>query len=145
MTRGSKRKICFGFENEAPVPISLAVRAGDFVFVSGISDHYFVPEQVVFDDDGNVLDDGSDAGDTDIATQTRGTFTKLRAILEQAGCTLEDVIDLVVWLREPRDFVGFNNVYKEFFTSEPPARAVLRNAFMFTTRIEVKAIAYKPL
>jgi enamine deaminase RidA (YjgF/YER057c/UK114 family) len=145
MTRGSKRKICFGFESEAPVPISLAVRAGDFVFVSGISDHYFVPEQVVFDDDGNVLDDGSDAGDTDIATQTRDTFTKLRAILEQAGCKLEDVIDLVVWLRDPRDFVGFNNVYKEFFATEPPARAVLRNAFMFTTRIEVKAIAYKPL
>lgn len=145
MSDGAKQKICFGFEGEAPVPISLAVRAGDFVFVSGISDHYFVPEQVVFDDDGNVLDDGSHAGDTDIATQTRGTLTKLQTILEQTGCTLEDVVDLVVWLREPRDFVGFNSVYKEFFTTEPPARAVLRNAFMFITRIEVKAIAYKPL
>ena len=145
MTGDTGRKTCFGFEGEVPVPISLAVRAGDFVFVSGISDHYFVPEQVVFDDDGNVLDDGSGAGDTDIGTQTRRTLTKLRTILEQAGCTLEDVVDLVVWLRDPRDFVGFNSVYKEFFTNEPPARAVLRNEFMFITRIEVKAVAYKPL
>ena len=58
---------------------------------------------------------------------------------------MDDIVDMIVWLREPKDFVGFNETYKEFFTSGKPARAVLRNAMMFTTRIEIKVIAYKPL
>jgi enamine deaminase RidA (YjgF/YER057c/UK114 family) len=141
----SHRRQEFGFDNERPVPISLSVRAGDFVFVSGISDHYFKPDEVVFDGAGEPIDDGSGAEHRNIEEQTRGTLTELQRILAKAGCTLDDVVDVLVWLKEPRDFRGFNEVYKEFFRNSRPTRAVLRNQFMFVTRIEVKAVAYKPL
>lgn len=137
--------IHYGFPGAAPVPISLAVRAGDLVFVSGLSDHYFVPEKVAFDARGEVLDDGGGGGDDGIEAQTRGTLRNVRAVLKRAGCSLDDVVQMIVWLREPRDFVGFNNAYKEFFRKGRPARAVLRNAFMFRTRIEIMVTAYKPL
>jgi enamine deaminase RidA (YjgF/YER057c/UK114 family) len=135
----------FGFDTDAPVPISLAVRAGDFVFVSGISDHYFKPDEMVFDASGEPVDDGGGAQHRGIEEQTRGTLAELERILAKAGCTLDDVVDVIVWLKEPKDFVGFNKVYREFFRDTRPTRAVLRNDFMFVTRIEVKATAYKPL
>ncbi len=138
-----KRRV--GFQGEAPVPISLAVRAGDFVLVSGLGDHFFRPEDVVFDAEGNVLDDGSGMGDAPIADQTRTTITRIESILREAGCSLDDVVDVIVWLKDPRDFVGFNEVYRSFFTRSQPARAVLRNEFMFKTKIEIKVTAYKPL
>ena len=135
----------FGFGGNAPVPISLAVRAGDYVFVSGLADHFFRPEEVTFDASGEIISDGSGGGLGPIGEQTRGTLTKIQEVLAQAGCTLDDVVDMIVWLREPRDFVGFNETYKQFFKTAQPARAVLRNEMMFTTRIEIKVIAYKPL
>lgn len=135
----------FGFPGNAPVPISLAVRAGDFVIVSGISDHYFGRDNVIYDEQGEMIDDGSGAQHRSIEEQTRGTLEELGRILACAGCNLEDVIDMIVWLKEPQDFWGFNDVYKQFFTTTQPTRAVLRNDFMFVTRIEIKATAYKPL
>ena len=134
-----------GFEGDAPVPISLAVRAGDFVFVSGISDHYFRKEDVVYGPDGEMIDDGGGAQHRTIEQQTRGTLLELRRILARAGCTLDDVVDMIVWLKAPRDFWGFNEVYMEFFPGKKPTRAILRNDFMFVTRLEIKATAYKPL
>jgi len=50
-----------------------------------------------------------------------------------------------VWLLDPRDFLLFNRFYAEFFTETNPTRTVLRTDFMFDCRIEMKAIAYRPL
>ena len=135
----------FGFGGNAPVPISLAVRAGDYVFVAGLADHFFRPEECTFDERGELISDGSGGGLGTIEEQTRGTLDRIKEVLARAGCTMDDIVDMIVWLREPKDFVGFNETYKEFFTRGKPARAVLRNAMMFTTRIEIKVIAYKPL
>lgn len=143
--RRTRKPEYFGFGGNAPVPISLAVRAGDYVFVSGLADHFFRPEECTFDASGELISDGSGGGLGTIEEQTRGTLTKIQEVLARAGCSLEDVVDMIVWLREPKDFVGFNEVYKEFFKTAKPARAVLRNAMMFTTRIEIKVIAYKPV
>lgn len=135
----------FGFDGPAPVPISLAVRAGDFIFISGLSDHFFKPEEVTFDPAGEVIDDGSGFGDDPIEDQTRRTLQQIETVLGLAGCTLDDVVDVLVWLKRPRDFVGFNQVYTQFFSRSRPARAVLRNEFMFRTKIEIKVVAYKPV
>ena len=143
MTEGNAE--FFGFETDAPVPISLAVRAGDFVLVSGISDHYFGRDSAVYDELGEMIEDGGGAQHRSIGEQTRGTLEELRRILSRAGCTLDDVVDMIVWLKEPLDFWGFNEVYEEFFVNTRPTRAVLRNDFMFVTRIEIKATAYRPL
>ncbi len=128
---------------DLPVPISLTRRAGDFVFVSGLGDHFFTPGEVSFDAEGRVIDDGAGLGPRSIEEQTRGVLSRLQAALRAEDCTLADVVELMVWLNDPRDFVGFNETYKEFFDEPHPTRAVVRADFMFDAKIEVKAVAYK--
>jgi 2-iminobutanoate/2-iminopropanoate deaminase len=112
----------------APVPLSPAVRAGDFVFISG---------QVPFDAKGGLVSG-------DIETQTRQVFENLQAALALAGATLADVVKTTVWLADRADFVAFNHVYGEYFPQKPPARSTLEARFMIDIRVEIEAIAYAP-
>ena len=125
-------------------PISLAVRAGDYAYTATLGAHTFEAEKVTYDSDGLVLSDGSGRGDARIEEQTRATIRNVEAALRGVGCALADVIDMTVWLRDPRDFIAFNRTYAQFFVSNRPTRTVLRADFMFDCRIEMKAIAYKP-
>ncbi|HEY5739630.1 MAG TPA: RidA family protein, partial [Gammaproteobacteria bacterium] len=75
--------------------LSKAVRAGDFVFVTGQ-----VPMR-----DGKPITDGS------IEDQTRACLDGLSEILAEAGCELGDVVKSMVWLKKREDFPGFNSVY----------------------------------
>jgi 2-iminobutanoate/2-iminopropanoate deaminase len=127
------------------MPISHAVRAGDLVMTATLGPHFFRAEDVTYDADGHVIDDGSGKGHLGIAEQTRATLDNVRTALEAAGCTLADVVDMTVWLASPRDFAAFNEVYAQFFPAGKPTRTVLGATFMFDCRIEMKAIAYKPL
>jgi enamine deaminase RidA (YjgF/YER057c/UK114 family) len=77
--------------------------------------------------------------------QVHRTFGFIRSALEIAGCTLDDVVSSECWLTDARDFVAFNAIYKTYFTKDPPVRCVFPMAFMFTCKIEMKVIAYKPL
>lgn len=110
------------------VPLSPAVRAGDFVFVSGQ-----VP--VV---GGTVVEGG-------IAAETRAVLENLRAALALAGCELSDVVKTTVWLRDRADFAAFNAAYAEFFPHDPPARSTAESRLMIDIAVEVEAVAYKPL
>ena len=125
-------------------PISLAVRAGDYAYTATLGAHTFEAEKVTYDSDGLVLSDGSGRGEAGIEEQTRATIRNVEAALRGLDCALEDVIDMTVWLRDPRDFIAFNRTYAQFFVSNRPTRTVLRADFMFDCRIEMKAIAYKP-
>jgi 2-iminobutanoate/2-iminopropanoate deaminase len=125
-------------------PISRAVRAGDFVITSAFGDHAFRPEDVLYDRDGIVIADGSDVRQRSFADEVRGTIRTVEEALGLAGCTLADVVDVQVWLRDARDFPEFNRIYAEYFQVNQPARSVFRVDFMFDCRIEIKAIAYKP-
>jgi enamine deaminase RidA (YjgF/YER057c/UK114 family) len=125
-------------------PISRAVRAGDFVITSAFGDHSFRPEDVLYDRDGIVLADGSDVRQRSFADEVRGTIRTVEEALGLAGCTLADVVDVQVWLRDPRDFPEFNRIYAEYFQANQPVRSVFRVDFMFDCRIEIKAVAYKP-
>ena len=112
------------------LPFSKAVRAGDFVYISG---------QVAFNEDG-VLEYG------DIERQTRVTMDNVTSALTLAGCTLTDVVKMNVWLDDPRDFWGFNKVYASYFVDDKlPARSCVRSELMIDAKIEIDAIAYKPL
>jgi enamine deaminase RidA (YjgF/YER057c/UK114 family) len=133
------------FSPSPMMPISLAVRTGDFVTTATLGPHFFRAEDVTYGSDGRVIDDGSGKGHLGIEEQTHATFGNVRAALQSAGCLLEDVVDMTVWLREPRDFAGFNRVYAGYFTRSRPTRTVLGTTFMFDCRIEMKALAYKPL
>ncbi len=110
------------------LPFAKAVRAGDFVYVSG---------QVAMRD-GEIVAGG-------IVEQARITFENIRQILEEAGCSLEDVVKVNVWLDDPRDFWSFNKVFSDYFQNHPPARSTVQSLIMVDAKIEADVIAYKPL
>ena len=110
-------------------PLSPAVRAGDFVFVSGT---------VPTDDQGQVVPGGIEA-------QTRAVFKRLEEALALGGCTLADVAKVNVWLDDPRDFGSFNRVYMECFGDHRPARSTVESRLMIDAKVEIDVTAYKPL
>ena len=133
------------FGDSGGFPISLAVRAGDFIYTCAVGDHGFEPEDTVYDAKGEVVGDSARMPERSVEEETRGTIETLRGILAEAGCSLKDVVDMAVWLKDPRDFVAMNAVYAEYFSAPFPARSVFRTGFMGDYRVEMKAVAYKPL
>lgn len=108
--------------------LSRAIRAGDFVFVTGQ-----VPMR-----DGAPLTDGG------IEEQTRACLDSLQEILGEAGCELADVVKSMVWLKRREDFAGFNEVYSEYFPSEAPTRSALVSEFLIDILVEIEVVAYRP-
>ena len=143
MAAQDKRAIFYG--SAPPYPISRAVRAGDFVITCAMGDRAFAPEEAVYDNEGRPLATGRRLEGLTFAEEVRGTFKALETALAPAGCTLADVIDVQVWLRDPRDFHEMNRIFIEHFKDNRPVRSVFQNAFMFEFRIEMKVVAYKPL
>jgi reactive intermediate/imine deaminase len=121
-------KESLGGKSNQGLPFSKAVRAGDFVYVSG---------QVAFDANGKIVNGGID-------DQTRQTLLNIEAVLKLAGCTLEDVVKINVWLDDTRDFGQFNAIYAEFFPKDPPARSTVESRLMLDAKIEIDCIAYDP-
>lgn len=116
------------FFGDAHVPLSPAVRAGDFVFVSGqvpVKDGAIVPG--------------------DVAAETRAVLENVKATLALAGCEISDVVKTTVWLRDRDDFADFNAAYAEYFPTNPPARSTAESRLMIDIAVEIEAIAYKPL
>ena len=109
--------------------LSRAVRAGDYVFLTG---------QIPFKD-GEPMTSGS------IEEQTRVVLDLITETLGQADCARDDVVKAMVWLRERADFPGFNEVYSEYFPTDPPARSAVLNELLVDVRVEVEVVAYKPL
>jgi reactive intermediate/imine deaminase len=94
-----------------PAPLSLGVKAAGLIFVSG---------QVALDARGEV------AGEGDIRAQTTQVLDNLKAIVEEAGGSLADVVKTTVYMVDFGDYAGMNEVYSRYFPSEPPARATVR-------------------
>ena len=133
-----------GYGSEPGFPISLAMRAGDYVFTSAQGDHDFDPAKVVYDARGLVVRDGNTLPPRSVADETRSALRNLEKALKLAGCTLGDVVDASVWLRDPRDFHEMNRAYGEFFKKNQPTRSIFRIDFMFDCRVEIKLTAYSP-
>lgn len=110
------------------LPFSPAVRAGDFVFISG---------QVAMKENGEIEPGGIEA-------QTRRTMDNVVAVLAKAGCTLEDVAKVNVWLDDTRDFWTFNKIYASYFPNGAPARSTVKSQLMVDAKIEIDVVAYKP-
>jgi 2-iminobutanoate/2-iminopropanoate deaminase len=111
-------------------PYSPAVRAGDFIFVSGQVPIDPVTRQVV---------------PGDIREETRQTLTNITRILEGCGASLADVVKCQVFLADAKDFAAMNEVYAEFFDAAKPARSTVVAAFAIPgIKVEIDAIAYRP-
>ena len=115
--------------NGRRLSLSRAIRAGDFVFLTGQ-----IPMQ-----DGAVMIEG------DITAQTRVVLDEIKATLALAECELSDVVKAMVWLRDRADFPGFNAVYAEYFPTYPPARSAVISELLVDVRVEVEVVAYRPL
>jgi len=108
-------------------PYSQAVRAGDFVFVSG---------QVAVDVRTGKLAEG-------IAAQTGQVLENLRAVLAAAGASLDQVVKVTIFLARWEDFAAMNEVYATYFVARPPARSVVQGPRIPTgTLIGLEAVAY---
>jgi 2-iminobutanoate/2-iminopropanoate deaminase len=87
---------------------STAVRAGDFLFVSGLA--------------GIVPATGAKAGD-DFATQARQAFQNLQTCLDCAGVTMDDVVKVVTYLADASQRGQLNTLFGEYFPTDPPTRS----------------------
>ena len=112
-------------------PYSPAVRAGDFIFVSG---------QVPINQATGVTVSG------DVQQETRQVLNNIKGNLEGCGATLSDVVKCQVFLTDIRDFAAMNEVYAEFFGDAKPARTTVAVAALplAGAKVEIDAVAYKP-
>ena len=121
------------FPPNAPTPrgpYSPAVRAGDFIFVSGQGPIDPVTDQM---------------SPGDIRHETRLVLFNIQTILRACGATLADVVRCTVFLKEGTDFAAMNEVYAEFFGVNTPARTTVEAAFVSPQmRVEIDCVAYKP-
>jgi len=115
--------------NGRVLSLSRAIRAGDFVFLTGQ-----IPMR-----NGAPMTDGS------IQEQTRAVLDDITETLATADCTREDVVKAMVWLRDRADFPGFNEIYGEYFPFEPPTRSAVVSDLLVDARVEVEVVAYRPL
>ena len=115
--------------NGRHLSLSRAIRAGDFVFLTG---------QIPFRD-GKPMTGGT------IEDQTHAVLDEIKTTLAEANCQLSDVVKTMVWLTNRADFPGFNTVYAEYFPDDPPTRSAVVNDLLVDVRIEIEVIAYKPL
>lgn len=113
------------------VPYAPAIRAGNVVYVSGV-----LPLDTL--DAG-----GKTVGVGDIRVQTRQVIETIKAIVEEAGGKLGDVVLNQIFLRDLADYAGMNEVYKEYFAGQPPARFCIQaNLVPPDCLIEISSIAH---
>jgi 2-iminobutanoate/2-iminopropanoate deaminase len=110
-------------------PYSQAVRAGDFLFVSG---------QIPIDPTTGAL-----VPSGDVADQAHRVLKNLGAILEAAGASYKQVVKTTVYLADMGDFAVVNEVYAGYFPAPAPARATIQAARLpRDVRVEIDLVAY---
>jgi len=114
---------------EAIGPYSQGIEANGIVFASG---------QIAIDPVTGELNTGS------IEEQTHLALTNLKGVIEESGCTLQNVVKCTVFLEDMNDFSKMNSVYSEFFKPPFPARAAVQVARLpKDVKVEIEAIAVK--
>ena len=128
---GKEKKVIGGplIINGRTLSLSKAIRAGDFVFLTGQ-----IPMM-----NGEPMTTGT------IEDQTKVILEDIKATLVEAGCKMDDVVKSMIWLRERADFPGFNKIYGDYFPKEPPARSAVVSELLVDVRVEIEVIAYKPV
>lgn len=110
-------------------PYSQAIQVGNLVYTSG---------QIPINPATGVLIEGS------VKEQTRQSLTNVKAILEEAGLSMANVVKTTVFLADMADFAAMNDVYSEFFAEPYPARsAVAVKTLPKGALVEIEVIAEK--
>ncbi len=107
-------------------PYSQAVRHGDTLYVSG---------QLPLNPETKKMDD-------DVSAQTEQSMNNIKAILQEAGSSMENVIRCGIFVTDLADFVTVNEMYASFFEGDYPARATVQVAALpLGAKVEIDAIA----
>jgi reactive intermediate/imine deaminase len=108
-------------------PYSPAVKAGGLIYLSG----------TLAQDDAGAL-----VGQGDVAAQTRRVIERLRDVLKAAGTSLDQVVAVTVYLKNAADFQAMNDVYRTFWTKDPPTRTTVVADFVLPgALVEISMIA----
>ena len=108
-------------------PYSQAIQVGNLVYTSG---------QIPIDPATGIFAEGG------IKEQTRQSLTNVKAILEQVGLTMSNVVKTTVFMADMNDFAEMNSIYAEFFTEPYPARsAVAVKTLPKGALVEIEVIA----
>jgi 2-iminobutanoate/2-iminopropanoate deaminase len=111
-------------------PYSQAVKVGNLVFTSG---------QIPLNPSTGEL------VNSDVKAAARQSLENVKAVLEAAGTSLENVVKVVVFLSDINDFAAVNEVYGQYFTEKMPARSAVQVARLpKDALVEIEAIALVP-
>jgi len=111
----------------ARVPLSQAIKVGDWVFASG---------QLGLDIETGKLAEGG------ITAETRQVCENLKAVLEAAGSSLDRVVKVTIYMVDLRELMDMNTVFIQYFPVDPPARTTFQCvALVGGARVEIEAIA----
>jgi 2-aminomuconate deaminase len=128
--------------SKAPEPVGLyphARRVGNLLFLSGVGPRVRGSKDipgVMLDTNGNIIS-------YDIATQCRNVFDNVRYILEDAGSSWDNIVDVTVFLTNMKaDFTTYNALYAQYFKDNLPCRTTCEiNSLPTPIAIELKVIA----
>jgi 2-aminomuconate deaminase len=134
------------FESQrAPEPVGAfphAKRVSELLFLSGIGPRVRGSKEIP----GVTLDSAGNVVSYDIETQCRAVFENVRLVLEDAGATWQDIIDVTVFLTNmKKDFPIYNRIYTEYFSGpgkpNPTRTTIEVGALPTAIAIELKVIA----
>lgn len=128
--------------SRAPEPVGLyphARRVGDLLFLSGVGPRERGTKKIP----GVELNDAGEIVSYDIEMQCRSVFENVRAIVEDAGSSWDQIVDVTVFLTDMKaDFAAYNRVYAEYFADNRPCRTTVEVGSLPTPiAIELKVIA----
>lgn len=128
--------------SKAPEPVGLyphARRVGGLLFLSGVGPRSRGTKEIP----GVTLDDSGSIISYDIEIQCRSVFQNVRWILEDAGSSWDQMVDVTVFLTNMKDdFKTYNRLWAEYFGDNPPCRTTLEiNCLPTPIAIELKVIA----
>jgi 2-aminomuconate deaminase len=126
----------------APEPVGLyphARRVGNLLFLSGVGPRERATKEIP----GVELNDSGEILSYDIETQCRSVFQNVQYILEDAGSSWEQIVDVTVFLTNMKDdFAKYNKIYAEYFSGNRPCRTTVEISSLPTPiAIELKVIA----
>ncbi|HQV99133.1 MAG TPA: RidA family protein [Bacteroidia bacterium] len=128
--------------SKAPEPVGLyphARRVGNLLFLSGVGPRERGTKKIP----GVELDSNNNIVSYDIAAQCHSVFKNVKHILEDAGSSWSQIIDVTVYLTNMKDdFPIYNKIWAEYFSENPPCRTTLEiNCLPTPIGIELKVIA----
>ncbi|MEJ7687922.1 MAG: RidA family protein [Variovorax sp.] len=114
------------FPTPLPVPFSKAVRAGGFLFLSGV---------LAMDAQANIVAGG-------IQVQTKFVLERIAQELEECGAKMSDVVRTSIWLADLNEFAVFNDEYAKHFAGALPSRSTVEAKLYKDARVEIEVQAW---